>query len=77
MKNNKASINKEFLLLCHLCDACKDICPEKCIEISHDNDFIFYVESWGQLSCRDIMKNATEVFDKLFDELSDHLKKIK
>ena len=76
IKGGKVVINKDNLFDCHLCGACKDSCHINAINIGKDNDFIFYIESWGQLKCKEIVKKATEVFDALFDELASEIKKI-
>jgi len=34
-----------------------------------DNDYLFFVETWGQLSCKEIVKTAIEQFTKKMEEL--------
>lgn len=46
------------------------------VRVKNSNDFIFYVESFGQLSCREILKTAMDIFDEQLDELAELLKKI-
>jgi len=73
MKNKKIEINKDKLLDCHLCNACIEICPKKAVSIeAADKDIIFHIESFGQLSPKeivaasiDILNNKLREFDKL------------
>jgi len=78
IKNNKVVINKNNLLKCHLCNACLDICKREGIKIEEkDNEFVFYVESFGQLSCREIVLTALEEFEKNLKKFVDGIKKVK
>ena len=62
---------------CHLCDACVDICPKDAIEVkSSTKDFIIKLESFGNLSPREILLNSLEVFDEKLDEFTKEVKKI-
>ena len=48
------------------------------IEVRNSNeDFIFYLESWGQLSCKEILLKALELFDDKLDDFESKLKKAK
>lgn len=48
------------------------------IEVKNSNeDFIFFIESWGQLKTEEIFKKALEIFDDKLDEFSEKLKKAK
>ena len=48
------------------------------IEVKHDKEnFIFFVESWGQLKPEEIVKKSLEIFDEKLDEFSEKLKKAK
>lgn len=77
VKNNKLVLNKDNLLKCHLCNACVDICePKGAITLEKDNnDFIFYVESWGQLSCKEIIDEALKIIKDTSDEFIKEIKK--
>lgn len=62
---------------CHLCDACVDICPKDAIEVKGSTkDFIINLESFGNLSPREILLNSLEVFDEKLDEFAKEIKKI-
>jgi len=77
VKNNKLVLNKDNLLKCHLCNACVDICePKGAITVENNNkDFIFYVESWGQLSCKEIIDEALKIIKDTSDEFIKEIKK--
>src|SRR3989339_399379 len=49
IKDNKAVVSKDHLLDCHLCNACIEACPKEAVKVTGTNDFVFYLESWGQL----------------------------
>jgi len=55
---------------CHLCMACVDACAENAIKVEgQEGQFIFTVESFGQLSPKDIVVQATVELDEKLDEL--------
>ncbi|MCX6709851.1 MAG: DNA-directed RNA polymerase subunit D [Candidatus Woesearchaeota archaeon] len=61
---------------CTLCEACTEICPD-CIEVSSKkNEFIFTVESWGQLGCRQIMKEAVKIFENKINSFIEEVERI-
>lgn len=45
-------------------------------ELSRDK-FIFFIESWGQLSCKDMVDEALKILDKRLDEFSKKIAKAK
>ena len=75
LKDNKAEVIKDRLFDCHLCEACQDICPKGAIKVNKTNDFIFHVESWGQLPCKKIVQEAIKIFKEKLDEFCDLVKK--
>ncbi len=75
MKNKKVEIDKDKLLDCHLCNACLDVCPKNAISVeADDKDIIFNIESFGQLSPREIVVKAVDIFDKKLKEFDKLLK---
>jgi DNA-directed RNA polymerase subunit D len=75
MKNKKIEIDKDKLLDCHLCNACVDICPKKAVTVeADDKDIIFNIESFGQLSPREIVVKVVDIFDKKLKEFDKLLK---
>ena len=77
IKDNKAIVSKDHLIDCHLCNACIDSCPKEAINVKGSNDFIFHLESWGQLDCKKILLEASKILDKKFGEFSEKLKEAK
>ncbi|MBI4149039.1 DNA-directed RNA polymerase subunit D [Candidatus Woesearchaeota archaeon] len=66
-KNGTLSINKDNYFRCHLCNACVDVDP-KHISVKEDPDeIVFVVESFGQLSCKEILLSAIDEIDARLD----------
>jgi DNA-directed RNA polymerase subunit D len=75
IKNKKLTIKN--LIECDLCLACVNICPKKEIKVTENpKEFIFTIESWGQLTPKEIYEEALNKFDKKLDELAKKIKKI-
>ena len=67
-KKGRLSVNKERLLDCTLCGACLDMEPGVIKLDESDADFVFYIEPWGQLTVKQIVAEAFDIFDKkLYD----------
>ena len=47
------------------------------VKVKYDNDLIFYIESWGQLGCKEILNHTLKIFDETFDEFNETVKKAK
>lgn len=59
-------------------EAQEQICEENNVQIkSGKTDFIFYLESFGQLSPKEILLEATNIIDKKLDDFEKQLKKLK
>ena len=59
-------------------EACFDYAKENNIGIKlSEEDFVFEIESWGQLTVKEILLNAVKAFDDKLDEFSKLLKKVK
>ena len=57
------------LMRCHLCGACVDVDPDH-VELNESGeDFIFTVESWGQLSPKEIVETAISIMDAKAEEI--------
>lgn len=63
-------------LKCDLCKACEAVCEGIRVEGS-DKNFIFTLESWGQLSIKEVFSEAVRIFDEELDELGTAIKKLK
>lgn len=64
---------------CTLCKACVDACPEKgAITVGKKlNDFVFNVESFGQLPPEEMVLKAVEILEDKTKEFVDKVDKIK
>jgi len=62
---------------CHLCMACVDAAdPHESVAVEgSEKDFIFTIESWGKLSCQEILSKALEILDEKLDDFSGLLNK--
>lgn len=78
MKDKKLALNKDNVLKCHLCGACQEECPKDVIKIAdNENEFLFYIESWGQLNYKEMLTEAVKIFQSHLDEFTDIMKKKK
>ncbi|MCK4669578.1 MAG: DNA-directed RNA polymerase subunit D [Nanoarchaeota archaeon] len=69
LKGNKAVVNKNNLMDCHLCQACVEACPRGALEVyGTPDEFIFSIESWGQLKPKEIVAQAVAEFNEKLDE---------
>ena len=69
-------INKDRVLDCDLSLDFSEI--DKNVKVTASStDFVFYVESFGQLSCKEIINKAIDIFDEHLDEFVEELKKTK
>lgn len=70
-KKSKLTINKDKILECHLCGACVDLEPGV-IKLNESNtDFVFYIEPWGQLTVKQMISEAFDIFEKKLDEFAE------
>lgn len=60
-----------------LIDACEGVCDDIVTVEYNSNNFVFTVESFGQLSPKDILVEATVQFDKQLDQLNELIKELK
>jgi len=68
--NKKGEIDEKLILENNLVDAVAHV-NEDLIKVEYsDKDYIFNVESWGQLSPKEIVVEALNVFDAKLDQLS-------
>ena len=74
MKKGKFGINKDNAMNCHLCGACTDLSPDIKINES-DKEFVFTIESWGQLKPKDMLLAAIDEMQKKLDDFEKIVKK--
>ena len=76
IKDRKLAVNKDRALECDLSLDFSEI--DRNVKVSASGtDFVFYVESFGQLSCKEIVNTAISIFDEQLDEFAEELKKAK
>jgi DNA-directed RNA polymerase subunit D len=75
MKNGKLEVNKDNLFKVDLAGAAEEL-SNGAIKETHDNDIIFTIESWGQLSCKEMILKGLDEFDAMLDEFSEKLKAV-
>jgi len=74
--DSKDNIVEKRIEELNLYDAVEGICDE-IIHVSYNkNNIIFHIESWGQLSCGEIVQEALKQCDKKLDEVSKLTKEL-
>jgi DNA-directed RNA polymerase subunit D len=73
MKGGKLEVNKDNLFKVDLAGAAEEV-SNGAIKETHDNDIIFTIESFGQLSAKETILRAIDEFDSMLDEFGDKLK---
>lgn len=67
IKGNSVEVVKDKVYDCSDCQQCVDI--DKNISLEDSGDFIFTLESWGQLSCKEILSQSAEVLLEKIEEM--------
>ena len=76
IKDRKLTVNKDRVLECDLSLDFSEI--DKNVKVTaSETDFVFYIESFGQLSCKEIVNKAVDILDEQLDEFVEELKKVK
>ncbi len=72
--NGKLVIDHDNLLKCHLCYACVEE-SGGAVKVSYDkNTFVFFMESWGQLDCKKMVKEGITRYNAILDDFSAEVK---
>jgi len=78
LKDNKIIINN---LKCDMCNACVELAKKKeksSVEIiPSSQNFVIFIESFGQISPEEIFSDAINILNKNLDEFAKEIKKIK
>jgi len=72
--NEKGEIKKELINTPQLIDAVEGVCDDLVKVEYKEDEFVFYIESWGQLSCKEIMKTAVKILKQKLDEFVSFIK---
>ena len=75
-KNNKLSIKKENFYKVNLNEACVGVCDEHVV-ITATDDYMFFVESFGQLKPVDMILSALRVIQEQVEEFGEVFKGVK
>ncbi len=73
-KKGKLGIIKENHAKCHLCGACEEVCPDGIKVKGSENDFVVYIESWGQLDPTEMVKEGLSILQSKTGEFIKLLK---
>jgi DNA-directed RNA polymerase subunit D len=71
VKAGKLSINKDNLYDCLLCDKCVEL--DKAISLEETGNYLFNLESWGQLNCKEILIKAADILNNKIVELEKQI----
>ena len=75
VKNKKLVVDEERFLQTNAADLCQDLHPHIKVKES-ENEFVFTIESWGQLTVPEILSKALEVLQEDLSEFDAKLKAI-
>ncbi|MBI3033528.1 DNA-directed RNA polymerase subunit D [Candidatus Woesearchaeota archaeon] len=68
LKGGKVVINEKGLVRSNISDSIDELTGGAVNVDDSENDFVVFVESWGQLDCREILESAVSIFEgKLAD----------
>ena len=70
----KVKVEKEKLAISPCFDACCAVLEEAGATITDTDKHILTVESWGQLSCKEILEHAAEIIIQKVDALEEQIK---
>ena len=71
-KNGKIAVTDEKT--CILCMACVDIDSGKSVDVTPENNFLFKIESFGQLDPDEIIEASIEGYNKQLKEFEQLMK---
>jgi len=67
VKSDKLTVNKDKLYDCHLCDKCVEL--DQNISFDDNGNYVFSLESWGQLSNKDILTQSAKILINKIEEM--------
>ena len=74
LKGGKATVNSKNEDRCHLCGNCVE--TDEGVKLNEkDDEFIFTVEPWGQLSAKEMVTEAIKIYKSKIDEFGKLIKK--
>ena len=76
IKNGKLEVIKDNLFKYDLAGVVEEVSKGE-VKVKYGNDIVFYIESWGQLKCKEILNETLNIFNETFDEFNEEIKKTK
>jgi DNA-directed RNA polymerase subunit D len=76
IKNGKLEVIKDNLFKYDLAGVVEEVSKGE-VKVNYGDDIVFYIESWGQLKCKEILNQALDIFNETFDEFDEVVKKTK
>lgn len=76
LKNNKLTVDKDLILNSNLLEETVALCkPKGSVELNYSEDeIVFTIESWGQLTCKEIILEGLKQLSTHYDEFAKTLK---
>jgi len=75
LKGSNISVDKDNMMRCHLCNQCVEVAdPSDAIVIEQGPDIVFNIESWGQLTCKEMVLAALDQYTADLEEFEKLLK---
>lgn len=73
VKNGKLTVNEEKLIMTDLAGLAEEISGKE-ITLEKSDDFIMFIESFGQLDCKEILEQAAKTLDEDLEQFEKLLK---
>jgi len=67
IKGNKLAVIKENIYDCHLCQKCVDL--DKNITLEDSDNFVYSLETWGQLNNKEILTQTAKILVEKIEEM--------
>ena len=76
LKNNNLTVNNEKILTSNLVEEAVSLCePKGAVNLSYNEDeIIFTIESWGQITCKEIVEEGLKQISLMCDDFNKALK---
>ncbi|MBI2145641.1 DNA-directed RNA polymerase subunit D [Candidatus Woesearchaeota archaeon] len=76
VKNGKLTVNEDKLLVTDLAGLAEEASNGE-VKVENTDDFIMFIESFGQLNCKEILEQAAKALDDNLEEFEKLLKEAK
>ncbi len=75
LKGKKIGINEQEFVKSNLTDSMDELTGGAVVIEDMPNDFVMFVESWGQLECKEILESAVGIFNQKLESFQEELGK--